>query len=366
MKYLVLLLVGLVLAGCNNPQKFTDAQIDQMVGQMVMVGFRGTKIVESDAIARDISAGRVGGVILFNRDVARKSNVRNIVSPQQLKGLVTTLQKYASTPLFIAIDQEGGKVARLNPSNGFDKGPSAQGLGKRDNLELTEYAGCVTGKSLAKMGINLNLAPVVDVNINPNNPAIGKLGRSFSADPQKVTAHASAYLAGLHKSHVLGCLKHFPGHGSAFNDSHHGITDVTETARLQELIPFQKIIASRNCDMIMTAHIFNANLDADYPATLSKKTITGLLRDKMKYNGVVISDDLQMAAITNQYGLETAVINAINAGVDILLFGNNIKYDKDLPIKVNNIIRQAIAEEKINKKTIIKSNQRIKNLKKQF
>ena len=358
-----LLLIALVIAGCNASIS-DNRQLDKKIGQMVMVGFRGTKITATDTIAQDISAGYVGGVILFNRDVALKSNVRNIVSPQQLECLTRELNSFAKgPPLLIAIDQEGGKVARLNPSNGFAKTSSAQKLGASDNTAETENAAYQIGKTLAAMGIDLNFAPVVDVNINPDNPAIGKVERSFSADPQKVTDHSLAYLAGLRKAGVMGCIKHFPGHGSAYNDSHYGVTDVTETAREEELKPFKDIISAKKCDMVMTAHIFNSNLDAEYPATLSGKTIDGLLRGQLGYDGVVITDDLQMSAITSQYGLEFAVIAAVNAGVDILLFGNNLSYDPSLPRKITSIIRQAINDGQITIAQIDRANRRISTLK---
>ena len=359
----LLVLTGFSLTGCQADTAIVP-DLDKKIGQMIMVGFRGTEISETDTIAQDISAGRVGGVILFNRDVELKSDVRNITNPEQLARLTTQLHSYATeAPLLVAIDQEGGRVARLNPSNGFAATQSAAELGAAGDTNATEAAAYQIGQTLAAMGINLNFAPVVDVNVNPDNPAIGRLGRSFSADPQAVTDHGLAYLAGLHKAGVLGCIKHFPGHGSAFNDSHYGVTDVTDTTLPEELEPFRNIITARQCDIVMTAHIFNANLDAEYPATLSEKTIRGLLRTELGYNGVVITDDLQMAAIASQYGLETAVIKAVNAGVDILLFGNNLGYDPALPSNIIAIIKTAINDGTIDIEKIEQANQRIKTLK---
>jgi beta-N-acetylhexosaminidase len=213
------------------------------------------------------------------------------------------------------------------------------------------------------VGTNSNFAPVVDVNTNPDNPVIGKLERSFSSDPEKVAEHAGYVIDEYSKEGVLSVLKHFPGHGSSTTDSHLGFTDVTDTWDEKELIPYKKLFAEKEIHAVMTAHIYNANIDSVWPATLSDKTINGLLRDSFGFEGVVFSDDMQMEAIRAEYGLETAIQQAINAGVDILIFGNNLQYDPDIAEKTVNIIQKLLRENKIEKATIEKSLARIDSLK---
>src|SRR5690606_10098573 len=165
--------------------------------------------------------------------------------------------------------------------------------------------------TLAEAGINLNLAPVVDVNVNPDNPVIGQLERSFSGDPDVVTEQAKAFIEAHHEHGVLCTLKHFPGHGSSEADSHLGFVDVTNLWSRQELEPFRNLIDAGLADAIMTAHIFNANWDSEHPATLSRAVITGILREELGYDGVVITDDMQMGAIRDFYGFEAAVVMSV-------------------------------------------------------
>ncbi|RLB66095.1 MAG: glycoside hydrolase family 3, partial [Deltaproteobacteria bacterium] len=212
-------------------------------------------------------------------------------------------------------------------------------------------------------GITLNFAPVVDLNINPNNPVIGKLERSFSADPQVVTRMALAFIRAHHVLGIRCTLKHFPGHGSSSTDSHLGFVDVTKTWSPVELEPYKNIIGAGMADAIMTAHVFNAKLDEDYPATLSKRVITGLLREKLGYGGVIISDDMQMGAIRKYYGFEQAIRLAIDAGVDILIVANNTIFDKTAIPRAISIIRTLVKQGKISVPRIEASYRRIHALK---
>ncbi|MCB0063285.1 MAG: glycoside hydrolase family 3 [Caldilineaceae bacterium] len=292
-----------------------DPALAAKVGQMIMVGFAGQYLDVNSAIVEEIAKGVVGNVVLFGR---------NIGSPAQVLAMTEALQSVAQHPVLIGIDQEGGWVSRLPSSFGLSSNFSAQYLGEHNDLTLTAAQGNSTAAELYQLGINLNLAPVVDVNTNPDNPVIGRYERSYSADPAIVAAHAQAVIA-AHRSHnVLCTLKHFPGHGSSQGDTHAGFVDVTDRWSVLELAPYATLIGAQSCDVVMTAHIFNATLDADYPSTLSHKVVTGLLREQLGYNGVVISDDMQMGAISKQYELETALGLAINAGVDIIAFSNNI------------------------------------------
>ena len=218
-------------------------------------------------------------------------------------------------------------------------------------------------KTLAAAGITLNLAPVVDVNANPNNPVIGKLDRSFSPDPAVVARHAQAFIEAHHAQGVLCCPKHFPGHGSSTADSHRGLVDVTDTWTRRELEPYAALIRSGLADCIMTAHVFNAALDPEYPATLSKATIDGILRGELGYDGVVISDDMQMGAIRKHYGFEEAVLKAIEAGVDILAIANNSVFEEDVVARTVEIIRRAVETGRLDAERIDRSYRRIQSLK---
>lgn len=325
------------------------------IGQMIMVGFRGRWVDTRDAIVQQIADGLVGSVVLFGR---------NVESPEQLQTLTSTLRGYSPLPLLVAIDQEGGWVSRLPSSFGIPTNYSAQFLGTRNELELTQAQGASTAQRLSELGINLNLAPVVDLNTNPTNPIIGRYERSYSADPAVVAAHARTVIA-AHRAYEVFCtLKHFPGHGSSRGDTHYGFVDVTDTWNVTELSPYAALIGEQTCDVIMTAHIFNATLDPEYPATLSTNIITGLLREKLGYAGVVVSDDMQMGAISSQYDLETAVRLAITAGIDIIAFSNNITFGRSASAKrLHEIITGLVDSGVITPERIDQSYQRIMRLK---
>jgi beta-N-acetylhexosaminidase len=204
---------------------------------------------------------------------------------------------------------------------------------------------------------------VVDLCSNPDNPVIARLERCFSAQPAQVTRHAQQFIQAHQDQGVISVIKHFPGHGSSQKDSHLGFVDVSTSWKPAELTPYIALIAAGKAEAIMTAHVFNATLDADHPATLSRFTITGLLRKQLGFKGVVFSDDLQMKAVTEHYGLDEAVRLAIEAGVDILLFGNNLEYDSEIVPRVVGIIRDLVAVGKISEERIDESYRRILRLK---
>jgi len=337
--------------------------LDVKIGQMLLVGFRGLEVDANHPIVQDIRQRHLGGVVLFDYDVQTAQFVRNIASPAQLKTLIAALQSFAATPLLVTMDQEGGEVTRLRESYGFPPTLSHQALGQRNDLKVTREESGKMAHTLAEMGVNLNLAPVVDLNINPNSPAIGAHERSFSADPQIVTQQALAFIAAHHEQGVLCTLKHFPGHGSATQDTHKGFVDVTNTWSRPELEPYRAIIAAKQADAIMTAHVFNATLDPTYPATLSKATITGILRNELHYGGVVITDDMQMGAIRELYGFEVAIEKTIEAGVDIIAIANNLIYEEDAAARTFALIKQLVTTGGISEARIDQSYQRIQQLK---
>jgi beta-N-acetylhexosaminidase len=221
---------------------------------------------------------------------------------------------------------------------------------------------------LAGLGININFAPVVDLATNPDNPIIAKYGRAFSAKEDSVTLMAKEFIRQHHKYNVLTSLKHFPGHGSSKADTHLGIADVTTTWNEKELIPYSELIDSGYVDAVMTSHIVNKSLDAaGNPGTLSRDIIEGILRKRLKFDGVVFSDDMQMHAITKHYGLEEAIKLAVNAGVDIMTFSNNISGTEERTVdKVHQIIKAFVQKGDIPIARIDQSYRRIVKLKKQL
>jgi beta-N-acetylhexosaminidase len=341
----------------------SGVSLDEMIGQMLMVGFQGFQLAADTPIHAAIAAGRLGNVVLFDFDVPTLTPNRNIDSPSQLTMMNQSLQALASRRLLIAADQEGGFVARLRPSRGFPPTHSAQELGERNQPEFTKRYSREQAAMLLSHGINLNLAPVVDVNVNPQNPVIGDIERSFSADVDVVTSQALAFIEGHHEEGVLTTLKHFPGHGSSTADSHLGFVDVTNTWSTNELVPYRRIIDAGKADAVMTAHIFNGKIDPDLPATLSRRTITGILRDEMGFDGVIITDDMQMGAISNYYEFEPAIEAAVNAGADIVAIANNSIYDPNVADRAFNAIKAAVMARRIDERRIEESYERIVALK---
>lgn len=368
-RLLTALAVTGLTVGCADPDPDDGgehpAPLAQELGQMLIVGFRGKIVDDSFAITQQIAAGQVGGVVLFDRDVMHGDTNRNIATPTQLQKLVTTLKSYTDEPLIVSIDEEGGMVDRLKEKYGFPPTQSAQALGDADNLDVTFAEGRSIGQTLQQMGINLNFAPVVDVNVNPDSPAIGALERSFSSDPAKVTAHAEAMIRGMADQSIRSTLKHFPGHGSASSDSHSGFTDVTATWTEMELQPYQQLVDDGLVDAVMTAHVFNAELDPDWPATLSPTILRSLLREQIGYDGVVVSDDMQMGAIQREFGLEEAVVAAVIAGNDLLTFANNNPdvYDDQIAPTVIELLRAAVKDGRIGRDRIDEAYLRIQALK---
>ena len=275
---------------------------------------------------RAIAEKGLGGVILFDRDQLT-GNRRNIADPDQVTALIQSLQAAAPRPIVISIDQEGGRVARLNSSDGFRATRSEADIGAADDASLARSWSQNIAADLARIGVTLNFAPVVDLDVNPTNPAIGALGRSFSADPAVVVAMATREIRAHHQKRIRTTLKHFPGLGSATGNTDFGIVDVTGTWHRSELAPFRDLISDGMPDAVMVAHLLNRNLDPDLPASLSRAVVTDLLRGRLGWQGPVVSDDLQAAAITKRFGEARAVTLALAAGVDVLLFANQQIYD---------------------------------------
>jgi beta-N-acetylhexosaminidase len=342
----------------------TGLDLRERIAQMLVVGFRGRTADEAQATLRQVTDLALGGVVLFSVDQPT-GGPRNVESPEQLAALVGALQAAATrAPLLVAIDQEGGRVARLGPAHGFPPPPqSAAELGRLDDPAVTRAEGRAAAEVLAAAGITLNLAPVVDLAVDPANPVIAGLGRSFGVDPEKVAAQAGAFIDGHHDVGVRCAIKHFPGHGSSTADTHLGVVDVTDTWTDVELLPFAALIQDGPADAVLTAHVFNARLDPDHPATLSHATITGILRERLGWDGAVLSDDLQMGAIRDAYGYDEAVALAIEAGIDLLVVANQLVYEPDVAVRTVDHVEGLVRSGRISEARIDESIARIVRLK---
>lgn len=354
---------ALILLVINGSGAALSYSLREMAGEMIMIGFHGTEVTGewADAISEQIREGLIGGLILYNY---------NIGEPEELKELTSFFQGISENTLIIAADQEGGRVSRLSHRKGYGVYPS--------HKEASGYSPSEAEKIYQKMaaelretGINLNLAPVVDIDFHPPSPIIGGLERSFSDDPEKVIDYANIFIRAHKDKNVLTALKHFPGHGRASVDTHKRMADLTEVWDYEEIRPFLELTQKNEMSMIMTAHTFNSNLDADHPATLSEETLRSLLRES-GYDGVIISDDLHMGAIQEKYLFEEAVILAVNAGIDILLFSNNplawpgsedFKPEPYIGEKAVEMILKAVGKGYIDAANIRESYERIKRVK---
>ncbi len=359
MRYiLTVLAVMIVSTSCS--QSLTPT-LEEKIAKMLIVGVDGTSLNIDGQTASDVRDKKVGGVILFERNITPVGPKNNSI--EKLAKLSSDLQNLRKDKIIISIDQEGGKVTRLKSKYGFPNFVSAKYLGDLDNIDSTKYYADLTASWLQKLNINTNFAPCVDLIANENCPVISKLNRSFSKDEMEVFEHASQVIKSHKDKGVYTAVKHFPGHGSSTIDSHLGFTDVSETWNEKELIPFAEIVKNGDVSMIMVAHVFNSKFDDKYPASLSEKTINGLLRRELGWQGVVVTDDMLMKAIVDNFDYEHSIELAINAGCDLFIYSANISKTKE-PASVFfiRIVKKLISEGKVTEKRIDESYNRINNL----
>jgi beta-N-acetylhexosaminidase len=353
-KYWCLLLLSIF----SKSYAQTRDSLDIKIGQMILIGMPKAEVDPS--VLEEVKNGKVGSLIYFEKNIPKSPSAF-----AAFKKMSWSYQKAAPIPLFICIDQEGGKVNRLKEKYGFSRSISAASIGKFKSIDSVRFYAEATAATLAGLGINVNFAPCVDVAINPDNPVIVKLERSYSANEDSVTMFAKEVVKQHRKFGIVTALKHFPGHGSSKADTHLGLADVTNTWNNRELKPYQSLIDSGYVDGVMTSHIVNKNLDRKaLPGTLSMSILDSLLRRKLGFNGVVFSDDMQMKAIASNYGLEEAIKLAVNAGVDIMCFSNNIMGVENRTVdKVHDIIKNFVTSGEIKKARIDESFKRIMKLK---
>ncbi|WP_026804242.1 glycoside hydrolase family 3 N-terminal domain-containing protein [Aliarcobacter lanthieri] len=356
MKVFIILILFVV---SSFGQNYSKSDIEKMIAKMVILGFNGEILSKNSQIYKDIEFG-LGGVILFDKDPNDKTKVKNIRNKEQLKKLNNELQSISKQKLLISIDQEGGVVQRLKIDMGFVDTLKASEIAQKGE-EFAKNSYKALAKDLNDVGINLDFAPVVDLALNKNNKVIVTRGRSFGENSSEVIKYSSIFVDELKKENIISVLKHFPGHGSSLADSHLGFVDITKTWNKKELEPYKYFINNKKVDVIMTAHVFNENLDKNYPATLSYNVNTKLLREELKYDGVLITDDLQMSAISKHYDLRTTLRLAINSGVNLLLFANQLA--KPITLKeIIDTVYSDILSENISLEKIIESNKKIDKL----
>ncbi len=334
--------------------------LDIKIGQMLIMGLDNFNTLDKNQpMLKDIESGILGNIIIYGKHINKRHPEKS------LREITHYIQKIAPIPVFIGIDEEGGKVNRLKPAHGFPPTASAQYLGTLDKEDSTRHYARTSAKAMADVGINMNFAPTVDLNTNPANPVIGSKERSYSSDMKRVAKHAGYVIDEQKNQGIVNVLKHFPGHGSSTSDTHLDMADVSDSWQIAELYPYKALIDQKKVEVIMTAHIVNERLDnSRVPATLSADVITGLLRNFLGYEGVVVSDDMQMHAISKHYGFEEALVRCINAGVDMVMIANNTDLAQVVTAaQVHWIIKQKVKDGSIPMSRIDESYRRIMRLK---
>ncbi|WML42855.1 beta-N-acetylhexosaminidase [Neobacillus sp. PS3-40] len=323
----------------NISEMIADMSLDEKIGQMIIAGISGTT-VDTNA-QKLIAQSKVGGFIFY---------ANNLVNPQQTVQLLNQMKSENvpnPLPLLLSIDQEGGKISRL--PGGFINFPTNKEIGSINNSQFSYKVGTLLGSELKGFGFNLDYAPVLDVNSNPKNPIIGD--RSFGNNPEIVSKLGIQTMKGIQSQNIIPTIKHFPGHGDTSVDSHLELPIVYKSlAELKklELIPFERSINS-GADVVMVAHILLPKLDAKFPASMSKNIITDILRKQLHFNGVVITDDMTMKAITNHYNIGSAAVDSVKAGSDLILVAHDYNKIKQTISSLKTAVQKGeISEQRIN------------------
>ncbi|MFT3788534.1 MAG: beta-N-acetylhexosaminidase [Tepidisphaeraceae bacterium] len=322
----------------------TPASLEHLVARLVCIGFDGLEVPRE---TQDLLASGVGGLVLFGR---------NIETPAQVAELTTKLKRMARAPLMMCVDQEGGRVRRLR--TGFSPVPSMRELGKTRSPELARSIGALIGRELRAVGFDVDFAPVLDVDSNPLNPVIAD--RSLGNDPQMVAQLGVEVIRGLQSQGVAACGKHFPGHGDTSLDSHHRLPVLDHGwDRLSdvELVPFAAAVNAGSAAM-MTSHIVFPRFDPIHPATLSPLVLDHFLRDRLGFDGVVFTDDMEMKAIADHFGFDDSIVRAIDAGADVI----TICHSAELQRRAIDVLARAVATRRLSIERIQQSVRRIDTL----
>ncbi len=326
--------------------------LTEKIGQMVIGGISGTGMGEQEQSL--IDDYHIGGFIFY---------AANLESSKQTSKFLNNLKaanKQNKLPLLLSVDQEGGRISRL-PGN-ISKLPANEWIGELDNPDFSYRAGEILGEELTEFGFNMNFAPVLDVNSNPDNPVIGD--RSFGDNPEIVSELGIQTMKGIQSKQIIPVIKHFPGHGDTSVDSHYQLPKVNKTSEQLEkleLIPFRRAI-DQGAEAVMIAHILLPQLDKSYPASISKKVITDLLRDQFDYNGLVMTDDMTMEAIVDNFEIGEASVDSVLAGSDVIL----VAHDYQKAVRVIEALTKAVEKGEITEKRINDSVERIIRLKQHY
>lgn len=326
--------------------------IDEKIGQMIVVGIEGYDL--NDNTTSLIQKSKVGGVILFANNVQNTNQLLNLLNSLKSENLKNKI------PLFLSVDEEGGRVTRMPKE--FKKLPTNKAIGKINDETLSNKIGSTIAYEIGCFGFNMDFAPVLDVNSNPNNPVIGD--RSFGSNVNIVSRLGIQTMKGIQSKNIIPVVKHFPGHGDTSVDSHLGLPSVNNgLQRLKEieLVPFTEAIKN-NADVVMIAHILLPKIDSKNPSSMSKIIITDILRKDLNFNGVVITDDMTMGAIVKNYNISEAAVKSVKAGADIVLVCHG--YDNE--VSVINALKNAVAKGEISKERIEQSVYRILSLKNKY
>ncbi|MEM7214981.1 MAG: glycoside hydrolase family 3 N-terminal domain-containing protein [Pseudomonadota bacterium] len=356
-KFLGLAAVGSLAApALLSASRVNAAEIEKMAGQLLVPGFPGSSpdSKSARALANHIASGRAGGALFLRHNVKSGGSTK------------ATAQSFiaANRGSLLAIDQEGGKVQRLGKKHGFTPMPTAKWVAGNRSVDEAKVLYAKAGRELRSAGFNLNMAPSVDIH-DPKNPVIGKYGRGFSTDVERISAYAGAFVDGFAAAGVACSLKHFPGHGSSRSDSHDGFVDITNTWSKEELVPFKRL--ANKAPLIMGGHLFHPQFsNGKSPVTFSQKALVAQLRNGLGYNGVILTDDLDMGAIRKSFQLKEAIILALAAGNDLLLLSNSLNYDEALPADAVKWISGAVKSGRISKSRIKSSYNRVMSLRRRF
>ena len=342
----------------------TDVALEEMIGQMLIVGFRGTSPKQKwpKTIRDQLTRGEIGGVIFLKNNLSSAGNAKALTRSFREAG--------AKYPPLITVDQEGGSVQRLAGNVGLRRLLSERAVAARFTPEQAYDYYRKVARDLKSFGFNVNLGPVVDVNTNPRNPIIGRLGRAFSRDPETVAKYGAAFVRAHRAEGIITSLKHFPGHGSGRTDSHIDMVNISKSWKEQELAPFAELIAEDLADTVMIGHLHLASLQpgeaANLPATFSPELLEGVLRRQLHFQGVIISDDLEMGAIRRHYRPSQALVRAIKAGNDLLILSNTHRPDPAMPARAVASIKQAAEQDPELKARIVDAFNRIIALKQRY
>ena len=375
MKYFIIF-ATIALSSCklvSTSKKMSQMHVDdrRKINQMLIFGIG--KAVEYDDMSEKMKSDLkdIGGIILYKYTFDRQ-NRRNIYSEKQTKKLIKDIKDNSYIQPFISVDQEGGIVSRFISDDFFANDVDLESHKELSKLEIKDVYDKVykMSKYLKAIGVDINFAPVVDLEVNKQNPVISQKNRAFSDSSEIVSIYAKEYIKAANDAGIISSLKHFPGHGSSSGDSHLGFVDVSDTWTENETEPYKYFVknysdfAKKN--MIMTAHVFNKHLDEKYPATMSYNVNQKILRDQIGFDGILISDDLQMKAISEHFDFEEVVVQAINSGVDMFILGNNLNIDEKAKEKFINIVVKNIENGKIDIEKIRNSYNKIIAIKKLY